>query len=129
LPFDGAGVADSSGVHRLTVAAIGRGQSLSALVELVALRARLCPENTLTGIVGQRFAIRSAARSAYSVATVLLDRMEGITEASATRRPMMPCTHKSLSTTDVGVSPIAQSQNAARPEDAGDNVIGSSSIG
>src|SRR6188472_3571985 len=44
---------------------------------------------------------------AYTVANVLLDGSDGMTDASTTRRPSIPCTRSSPSTTDSAVSPIA----------------------
>ena len=45
---------------------------------------------------------------AYTVANVLFDGKDGITDASTTRNPRMPCTRSTLSTTDSAVSPTAQ---------------------
>jgi hypothetical protein len=52
--------------------------------------------------------IRSDAFSAIMIvaALVLPEMTVGITEASTTRRPSIPCTRSSLSTTDIGPEPI-----------------------
>jgi hypothetical protein len=64
----------------------------------------------LDGAVAGHEWIRLAARSAmaYTVALVLDDTAEGMTEASTTRSPSIPRTRSSVSTTAVSSMPIRQ---------------------